>query len=763
MTTMDKDAADLLEQARRLHLAETLVEVTRTVGALDTLDEVLAALVDMTAEATRAERATLFLNDPTTGELYSRTMTEHGSREIRIRNETGIAGKVLHSGQGLVVNNAYQHPEFNPEVDEATGYRTERIICAPIRTARGAVIGVAQVLNRTDGDFDDDDLHLLEAMTTQAALALTSGQISERSRARSEQEMEFLDLVADITSQLDLDSLLFRVMTEATRMLDAERSTLFLNDARTGELFARIAEGGGSEDAVGEIRFPNSVGIAGTVFTTGETINIPHAYADLRFNPEVDVQTGFFTRSILCVPLVNKAGQTIGATQALNKRGGPFTAEDEQRLKAFTAQVSIALENAKLFDDVQRVKNYNDAVLESMSNGVVTLDAAGAVVTCNSAAGSILRRSEADVVGMAATELFELNPRMVELVGRLCDDNESGSLVDVDLIAGPPDDVQTVSVNVTGVPLQVGSAEQGTILVFENISAEKRVRSTMARYMDPAVADQLVSSDEDILGGKSTTATLLFTDIRGFTPITEQLGPQATVAMLNEYFTLMVDCIQAEEGMLDKFIGDAIMAAFGLPQPGDDDEDRAVRCSIAMIRSLMTWNEARAAEGKPTIDMGVGLNTDAVVVGNIGSPKRMDFTVIGDGVNLAARLESACKQYSARILVSDLTFGRLKGVYRSREIDRVVVKGKTEPVAIHEILDYHTEASFPNLMDVVNDFREGVACYRRGEWDRAIGSFERSLAANPSDALSTTYIERCTRLKADPPDDWDGVWVMTSK
>ena len=760
---VSSDAGHLLEQAKRLHLAETLVEVTRTVGALDTLDEVLAALVEMTATATRAERATLFLNDPTTSELYSRTVTEHGSREIRFPNESGIAGRVLHSGQGIVENDVYRHPDFNPEIDQATGYRTERLVCAPIRTARGAVIGVAQVLNKSDGDFDEDDLELLEAMTTQAALALTSGQISERNQARTEQEMEFLDLVADITSQLDLDSLLFRVMTEATRMLDAERSTLFLNDARTDELFARIAEGDNGDTTVGEIRFPNGVGIAGTVFTTGETINIPHAYADLRFNPDVDVQTGFFTRSILCVPLVNKAGQMIGATQALNKRGGPFTVEDEQRLKAFTAQVSIALENAKLFDDVQRVKNYNDAVLESMSNGVITLDAAGAVVTCNTAAAEILRRPDTEVVGMAATDLFALNPRMIELVGRLVDDNESGSLVDVDLVAGPDDDTQTVSVNVTAVPLQIGAAEEGTILVFENISAEKRVRSTMARYMDPAVAEQVVESDKDLLGGRSTTATLLFTDIRGFTPITEQLGPQATVAMLNEYFTLMVDCIQAEGGMLDKFIGDAIMAAFGLPQPSEDDEDRAVRCAIAMIRSLMTWNQERVALGKPVIDMGVGLNTDNVVVGNIGSPKRMDFTVIGDGVNLAARLESACKQYSARILVSELTVNRLKGVYRTREVDQVVVKGKTEPVAVHEVLDYHTEETFPNLADVVNDFREGVACYRRGEWQRAVGSFERALAGNPGDALSATYIDRCRQLEAHPPENWDGIWVMTSK
>ena len=157
--------------------------------------------------------------------------------------------------------------------------------------------------------------------------------------------------------------LLQKIMDAVTRMLNSERSTLFLNDEKTGELYTEVGQGLGAS----RIRFPNDVGIAGTVFTTRQSVNIPYAYADLRFNPEFDRQTDFFTRSILCVPLINKDGKTLGATQILNKRGGPFTDEDEARLRAFTAQISIALENAKLFEDVQNTKNYNESVLESMS------------------------------------------------------------------------------------------------------------------------------------------------------------------------------------------------------------------------------------------------------------------------------------------------------------------------------------------------------------------------------------------------------------
>jgi adenylate cyclase len=162
--------------------------------------------------------------------------------------------------------------------------------------------------------------------------------------------------------------------------------------------------------------------------------------------------------------------------------------------------------------------------------------------------------------------------------------------------------------------------------------------------------------------------------------------------------------------------------------------------------------------------MGVGLNTDLVVAGNIGSTKRMDYTIIGDGVNLAARLESACKQYGARILLSELTRARLKGIYRLREVDTVVVKGKTKPVSIFECLDYYDETSFPNLMETVGAFTEGLARYRDSDFERAAVWFEKALEANPADTLSRIYADRCRILLEAPPGaDWDGTWVMSEK
>ena len=758
------DRVAMLRQAdKKLKQAEMLLNVSRRVAAIESLDEVLKTLVELIAYELGAERASLFLNDAATGELYSRVAQGNFSREIRMLNTTGIAGAVFSGGQGEIIPDAYSDERFNRKVDEQTGFKTHNIVSAPVKTVRGDVIGVTQALNKKDGPFTPDDLNLLEAITTQAAVALQSTQFVERMKKSREKELEFLDVVSDVTSELELGSLLSKVMSEATRMLNADRSTLFLNDEKTDELFSRVAMG----DSLGEIRLPNSAGIAGAVFTSGHTVNIPYAYADLRFNPAFDKQTGYFTRSILCVPVVNKDSKTIGVTQVLNKRGGPFSEEDEQRLKAFTAQVSIALENAKLFEDVQNMKNYNESMLESMSNGVITLDEEGKIVTCNAAGLRIMKTGIDDILGKQADEFFvDANAWLMERVKKVEETLEQDVLMDAELEFGDDDEKEKISANVNLLPLIGDDGKKlGSMIMIEDISSEKRMKSTMSRYMDPGIADQLMGAggDEDFLGGKSSEITVLFSDIRSFTTITEALGAQGTVKMLNEYFTIMVDIITREGGMLDKFIGDAIMAGFGIPVPHDDDEDRSVRAAIAMITELWDWNKVREARGEAAVDHGVGLNTGMVVSGNIGSPKRMDYTMIGDGVNLAARLESACKQYSARILISEFTKAKLKGTYKMRDIDLVVVKGKTEPVGVYEVLDYHNDQTYPNLMDNVNYFNEGVKEYRAGEWDKGIGRFEEAIKANETDKLAQTYIERCEHLKAEPPKDWNGVWVMTSK
>lgn len=742
----------------KLQQVEMLLNISKKMAAVETLDEVLETLVKITISELNADRGTIFLNDNKTGELYSRIALGNIEREIRIMNDSGVAGYVFTTGKSLIIHDVYTDDRFNRTIDEQTGYVTKSILCVPIKTVNGKIIGAAQALNKKKGRFTKKDMLLLEAMTMQAAISLQSTQFVEQMKRSRLQEMEYFDVVSDLISEIDLGVLLQKVMAEATKILNCERSTLFINDEKTNELFSQVGEGLGAT----QIRFPNHLGIAGTVFTSGESINIPHAYADLKFNPGFDKKTGFFTRSILCVPVINKDGKTIGVTQALNKHGGPFLDEDESRLKAFTAQISIALENAKLFDDVQNMKNYSEGMLESMSNGVITLDEEGKIITCNAAGLIIMKISAEDIIDRHSTDFFTgANAWVLERIQRVEETQESDITMDADFEFGG----EELSVNLTVLPLiSVDQKKLGSMIMIEDISSEKRIKSTMSRYIDPALADQLMEKDKDILGGKSTTATMLFSDVRGFTTLTEELGAHGTVSLLNEYFTIMVECVQREGGMLDKFIGDAIMAAFGMPIAHDDDEDRGVRAAISMMTELNEWNVKRLADGKKPVNIGIGINTDMVVSGNIGSPKRMDFTLIGDGVNLAARLESACKQYFASILISDNTYKKLKGTYRIREIDRVVVKGKTKPVVVYEVLDYHNDESFPNVMSAVDHFNHGIKLYREGKWDKSIEVFKETLNLNQEDNLSKMYIERCTNLKENPPgDDWDGVWRMSTK
>ena len=736
--------------------SELLLQVNNDLAITNSLDEALESLVGITTSIIKCERGTIFLNDPKTEELYSRVAQGNFMREIRFMNTKGVAGWAYTNEKGAIVHDAYKDDRFNKNVDIRTGFRTKSILCTPLRTVSGKRIGVSQLLNKLDGQFADSDLELLEAMTAQAAIAIQSHVALEAMEQARKKELEFMDLVSEISSELELTSLLSKIIATITTMLDAERSSLFINDEKTNELFTMVGEGLSQE-----LRFPNHMGIAGHVFTSGETVNIPHAYADLRFNPGVDKTTGFFTRSMLCAPVTNKDGKIIGVSQVLNKQGGGFSDEDVSRLTAFTSQISIGIENASLFDNIQSLMNYNESMLNSMSNGVITIDEEGLIEKCNPAGVKILKMdSEEDIIKKEFKKFFKGKNKWI--VEKLAKVEEIEFIADAELEFGG----ETISSNLTIMPLTGSENESlGTLLMIEDISSEKRMKSTMSRYMDADLADQLLAGGDgdDVMGGKESIGTVLFSDIRSFTTLTESLGAQGTVGFLNDYFTIMVDCIQDEGGMLDKFIGDAIMAIFGTPVAHDDDPDRGLRAAIQMMLGLNEFNVLRKSKGLPPVDHGMGLNTDQIVSGNIGSPKRMDYTVIGDGVNLAARVESSCKKYGAHILMSEHTFHALKATYRTRQIDMVVVKGKTVPVGVYEVLDYHTKETFPNMIEVLEMFNNGIEYYNEGNWDKAIAQFKKAQKGNPDDKCSNMYVERCGILKKRDPKDWDGVWVATSK
>lgn len=753
----DAEKSDLiLRLAQTAHRQAQFVDIASRVSDSLSLDVLFPRLMDVVTETLGADRSSLFLHDPETDELFSRVMQGSVMGEVRFPATRGIAGAVFASGVGQIIADAYANPLFNREMDLITGYRTRNLLCVPIRNRKHEVIGITQALNKRNGDFDAGDQQLLEALSLQAAAALENARVFEKVERAQREEALLLEVVSSIASEIVLQPLLQKIIDAATLLLDAERGSLFLHDPGTNELYSQVAGGASIE----EIRFPSNAGIAGECFSAGASINIPEAYADARFNQEVDRRTGYKTRNMLCIPITTQHGTRVGVMQMLNKKAGFFGSGDEKRLVALCAQAAVSLENARLFGQVNAARIYNEGILSSMSNGVVTMDASWTITKVNKAAAIILRSTEETLQGMTAKQVFGgRNEWILRSLEKVRSSGKTDITVDTDvLLAGS----EAVSINLTAVPL-VTSPDQaiGYMLVVEDISREKRLRNTMSRYMSKAVVDQLLDSGEAMLEGAGREVSVLFSDIRNFTAMSERLGARETIVMLNEYFTDMVDIVFAHNGILDKYIGDMIMAVFGSVKSNEGDADDAVEVGNRMMTGLRSLNERRLRAGRDAINIGVGISTGHVVVGNIGSPKRLEYTVIGDRVNLAERLESANKYYGTGVLLCQYTAEKLRRPALLREIDFVRVRGSTQPLAVFEALNHHTEESFPRRVEVLQAHAEGLRLYRQRDWRRAADCFHAASLANPLDRPSRMFRERCQSYMATPPaDGWDGVWAM---
>jgi adenylate cyclase len=307
-----------------LERISSLIEVAHQLSGSHSLGALLRRLVGIITEVMGAERSSLFLYDAGSDELYSRVAEGSEGAEIRFDSHSGIAGSVFQTGNPVIITDAYADSRFNQAVDLNTGFQTRNILCAPLRNTRGEIMGVAEVLNKKCGDFNEDDLVLLGALTSQAASAIENVDLIERVESAWQEESRLFELANAVASELQIDALLERIVAVTTEILAADRSTLFLHDDATNELWSHIAE----RLKTREIRFPDSAGIAGACFASGNMLNIADPYADPRFNREVDRKTGYRTHSILCAPIINRDGDKLGVLHVLNRLGGAFDARD---------------------------------------------------------------------------------------------------------------------------------------------------------------------------------------------------------------------------------------------------------------------------------------------------------------------------------------------------------------------------------------------------------------------------------------------------
>ncbi|NEP87665.1 MAG: GAF domain-containing protein [Okeania sp. SIO2C2] len=812
------------------------IDLINNQGVETLLEQLLDAFTIKIGQILKADQTTIFLVNQEKKQLWYKTVLESTgkSQEYHLPINVGILGHVATTGEALNIADAKTHPLFSEEVDQPPGYDTRTILCIPVFsiTSSNKPVAVVRLLNKAnDVPFDKEDEQLFRSFGDSMGIIIESCQ-SFYVTARNQRGVSaLLKATTTLGQSLDLETTLRAVMDQACNLMQADRSTLFLLSKETNELWTKVATA--DEKKMVEIRIPANRGIAGYVASTGETLNIPDAYIDPRFDPSTDQKTGYQTRNILCMPVYNAKGELIGVTQLINKNQGSFNSSDEKFLLAFNAQAGIALQNSQLFENVLVEKQYQKDILQSLSDVVISTNMQGRIVTINGAALEMLgcpidkeikgktnrQLWEEKLIGRSVWEVIPIenlqfrledslqhgtrqyvpeqnlrvgsfikfegeeeiayilavpelkNPNIfipwgeqttTNLQANLVQNNhmDLSRLIDISEL----DRVIERSLNLTVNPLtNPEGGVRGGLVVLEDISQEKRMKNTMYRYMTPEVAEQVMALAEDaLLEGERKEVTILFSDIRGYTTLTENLEASEVVKLLNQYFETMVEAVFDHEGTLDKFMGDALMAVFGAPLPLENHALMAVKTALDMRHRLRKFNESRP--DRPQFKIGIGISSGEVVSGNIGSKKRMDYTVIGDGVNLSSRLESITKHYGCDIILSEFTYELCRDHIRVRELDKVKVKGKQKSVSIYELIG----AISDNIDQETEQFLELYSRARKAYMERnfalAVSYFKRAKKMRPDDEAVGTHIQRSVKhITNPPPYDWDGSYTMITK
>jgi adenylate cyclase len=515
-------------------------------------------------------------------------------------------------------------------------------------------------------------------------------QVSKSVTAVEEERSKLLALARTtqaVNSSLELDEVLQLVMDTIIRITEAERGFLMLRDAQ-GEMATRVARNW-EQESINPNEFAISRTIIQRVIDSGEPILTTNAQEDPRFGGHESI-VAYNLRSILCVPLKAKT-ETIGVIYADNRiRSGIFKDAEKDLLTVFANQAAIAIENARLFASVRRtlaevteLKNLMDNVFSSIASGVLTADVKDQITLCNRAAEGILGQTISELVGH---RLDEVLPGLAsEIRAHLLEVRDTDKpMVGLEIIHNHPEK-GALDWRLNLSPLKdAEQTTQGVAIVLDDMTERRLLeaqRRLLERMVSPAVLDQ-INPDSLQMGGQERDITVVFADIRGFTTYSEKHSPEDLVAVLNRYLAAGAEAVLDEEGTVDKFLGDAVMAWFNAPLPQPDHTLRAVRTALALKAAVKKLHEELPPEAH--LSFGVGIHYGKAVLGWIGTEKRLEFTAIGDSVNTAKRIqENAAKN---QILISKQAYERVKDDIEAVPYAPLNVKGKSEAIDVYEVI-----------------------------------------------------------------------------
>lgn len=490
-----------------------------------------------------------------------------------------------------------------------------------------------------------------------------------------------------INSSLDVDEVLRIAMDTVVQIINAERGFLMLRDD-DNEMRIRTARNW-EKESINSEESATSQTIINRVIESGEAILTTNAQEDPRFGRQESI-IAHNMRSILCVPLKVK-NELIGVIYADNRvRAGIFSESSRSVLATFANQVAIAIENARLFRSLRRtlaevteLKNLMDNIFASITSGVITTDVQDQITLCNKAAEAIIGQATPEIVGQQLDKIIpSLADDILPYLATMRETDEP--IVDLEIRHTIPERGQ-VDWRLNLSPLKdANQITQGVAIVLDDLTERKELeaqRRLFERMVSPAVIQQ-IDPNSLRMDGNRADITILFADIRGFTSFSEKQSPEKLVSVLNRYLAAAAEAVLAEEGTVDKFLGDAVMAWFNAPIPQSDHTLRAVRTALA-IRDAV---EKLYLELPPEAHLafGVGIHYGEVILGLIGTEKKLEYTAIGDSVNTTKRIQENSQKN--QILISEAAYKRVKKHILVEELDEIHVKGKSRAIKVYEVL-----------------------------------------------------------------------------